>query len=268
MTTHAQMRSILAEAFRVGFGRPGSTSELQCLQAVAKLETNYGDGWRGAGKGSNNIGAIQKGSWARETFVYTDTRPNADGTSTPYQTHFRKYPTLLDGAIDLVRVVYKIQRRDVLVLPPAKRGDLAGFSAGLYDSHYYEGWGRNRDERIAHHLKAVKDAVAKQAAALGEQMPDGTPAPQPGPRTLRLGMAGEDVVEMQAIIGAKPDGKFGDQTLKALIAWQVKHKLRPDGWWGPVCRMEADMQKSLKVFGLMGETDEIPTMRGDGDDRS
>lgn len=46
-------------------------------------------------------------------------------------------------------------------------------------------------------------------------------------------MRGQDVVELQKIIGTVADGIFGARTVTALAEWQLKHGLTPDGVAGP-----------------------------------
>lgn len=51
---------------------------------------------------------------------------------------------------------------------------------------------------------------------------------------LTQGSKGDDVKEMQEIVGAKPvDGDFGPKTAEALRAWQAQHDLHVDAIWGP-----------------------------------
>jgi hypothetical protein len=180
---HRDARILLSEAFRRRFSREPTRPEAQCLQAVALIETGYGEGWKSPGNGSYNLGAIQAGtSWSGETFQYTDTRPNADGTSTPYVTKFRKYPSAIAGAEDLVRVVYQVQprgrmSRQVTVLPAAASGDSRKFSRALYETGYYEGFGATPEDRINNHHRQIERALKSISAALGEPMPDGEGAP-------------------------------------------------------------------------------------------
>lgn len=166
------MRQLLSEAFRRRFGREGTLPELQCVQAVAWLETSFGRGWKPPGNGSFNFGAMQATkNWTGETFMYTDTHPNADGTSTPYSVAFRKYPTAIAGAEDLVRIVYQANGRDKTVLPAASSGNTLAFSSAMHASKYFEGMGATIGERIAHHHDAVVNAIRKMAAALNEPLP-------------------------------------------------------------------------------------------------
>lgn len=48
-------------------------------------------------------------------------------------------------------------------------------------------------------------------------------------RYLKKGCKGNDVKEMQKIIGTKADGIFGKNTLAKLKSWQTKHGLKADG---------------------------------------
>ncbi len=239
------MRVLVKHALAQLYGVEPTRELCQLVQAVARLETGYGDHWHGAGKGSNNMGAIQAGAaWHGDTFSYTDTSPNDDGTSTPYVTRFRKYSTPEAGTLDLCKVVLtggKAPGREVAVLPFAKKGDIHGFSAGLYDTVYYQGFGRSRTERIAHHQAAVFNACAAMAVALGEPMPDGSDPPVPI-HVFRLGdteATWPGVKHVQRVVGVTEDGSFGPKTQAAVIAWQQRHNLKPDGKFGPISQKVA-----------------------------
>lgn len=238
---HSDMRILLRDAFARVFSREATQPELQCLQAVAKLESSYGDGWKPPGNGSNNYGAIQAGSsWSGATFQYTDTSPQPDGSNKSYVTKFRKYPTPIDGAIDLVKVVYQNRGRDKLALVPAGKGDTLGFSRGLHASGYYEGFGKTVDDRIANHHKAVANAIYEMADALHESLPaDLASKPRPRP-TLKLGARGESVAELQRLLNLrlmaeqlKLDGDFGAKTLARVKLFQGTAGLVADGVVGP-----------------------------------
>ena len=250
---HADFRAVEAQAFWQRVGRTGTRAELQLCQAVAILETSEGDGWHGAGVGSHNFGGIQDSpSWHGDTFAYTDTHPNADGTSTPYRIAFRKYPTAVAGAVDLVGVVYfghgrarylgsgpPLERRD-RVLGPASCGDSLGFSQGLYDTLYYEGFGKDPAARVANHHAAVMRALHSMCYALREPLPDGSDpvddhAHHP---TLRLGAHGGLVEHAQeelvrAGYALDPDGAFGPKTLGAVVSFQRSRVMKADGIIGP-----------------------------------
>lgn len=227
---HVQARAVFAEAFRLIFMRDPSRSEVQCLQAVAYLETQYGAGWHGAGKGSFNMGAIQSGRPPcdpRTSFQYTDTHPNADGTSSAYHICFRKYATAVEGAEDLCLVMYK---RRPSVLAAATAGDSYGVSAALRSTNYYEGFGRDQQERIANHHRALLRHLTAIAAANQEPLPDGGSPPPP---TIRRGSNGETVKDWQRILHILADGQFGPHTERITKEWQQSHRLKPDGVVGP-----------------------------------
>lgn len=258
------MRLVLREAFRQVIGREPCVSEVQCLQAISELESHHGRGWKPPGNGSYNLGAIQAhGSWHGDTFEYTDTAPQTDGSSRPYRQKFRKYPSLVEGAKDLVRLVFVTNGR-ASVLKAASEGNTLRFSAGLWcppadpvlrkrwtaevtehfgiaPTYYYEGFGPTWRERIANHHKRVEASIRAQAAALKDELPAdlrNKPAPLP---TLRQGSTDRANVEgLQAALniqGARPplavDGSFGPATARALRAFQSSHGLVPDGVCGP-----------------------------------
>lgn len=235
--SHTDMRALVATAFASQVGRQGTLTELQCLQAIGWLETNYAGSWHGPGIGSWNFGAIQRGGWNGSFFEYTDTHPNADGTSTPYKIGFRKYHDAVSGVADLCKVVYLAFDRIKRVLPAATRGDLLAFSTELHKYPcYYEGFGASNAERIAHHCAAVTNAIRLQCAELGEPMPSAPALPVIAP-ALFLGCKGPAVGAWQAVVGAKVDDGFGGATQTATRAWQTAHGLPASG---VVCQPELD----------------------------
>ncbi|MBD3880334.1 peptidoglycan-binding protein [Phormidium tenue FACHB-886] len=57
---------------------------------------------------------------------------------------------------------------------------------------------------------------------------------QPGTRNLRFGRSGADVMELQGLLqingfDVKRDGYFGSKTRAAVISFQQRHQLQPDG---------------------------------------
>jgi hypothetical protein len=164
MTTHKTAKEWAEKGSRDALGRDPTVLERQFVQAVALLESGYGDGWKDEGIGSNNMGAVQ----TRETdpaksFSYTDTHPQPDGTSKRYAARFKKYSSPVDGMADVARILY----RQMGIAPTSIRA----VSQGMFDKHYYEGFGRNPSERVANHTKALRGALAKITGALGEPMP-------------------------------------------------------------------------------------------------
>jgi len=224
----------------------------QALCGVGYLETGYGDWWKNAGIGSNNIGAEQRGRPPcnpTNSFLYRDTHPNADGTSTSYEICFKKNATPELGWVDLVHDMYETRPS---VLREARKGNLYGVSAELRATKYYEGVGKTQADRINNHFKALSSAVLKAATALGESMPDGKPTTvqklkrvaqgifnAPKQPTLRRGSFGMAVKDWQRFLGVTADGAFGPITEQETIVWQGKHKNVVTG-------------KPLKIDGVVG----------------
>jgi hypothetical protein len=166
MTTHAEARAFATAALAKRFGTTPTAGEVRALAGIGLIESHYGDGFGD----KNNIGAVQKGKgWTGETFIYTDTHPNADGTSTKYETEFRKYPTRQAGWEDFALEAYSVHGRSS-VRAAAKANDWAGVSRALHDTGYYEGFGATVEERIAHHVKALTDAINSADKAIGNMM--------------------------------------------------------------------------------------------------
>jgi hypothetical protein len=168
--SHEDARRYLTAGYLAEFGSPPSLSVVQGVQAVAWHETNYGAGWRNAGVGSNNWGAIQCGRTPCDPaseFFYTDTHPDSSGGSTRYEICFCKYASPEAGARALVRQLYK---RSSATLTAAKSGDLHAFAAAMHAAHYYEGSGRTVEDRIRGYEDALRRAIARFTAALGERV--------------------------------------------------------------------------------------------------
>lgn len=166
MTTHTQAREFARQALAKAFGGEPMYGEIVAMAGVACLETSYGDGWKGTGVGSFNMGAVQCGaSWTGKRFSYIDTHPNNDGTSTPYRIDFRKYGTVEDGWADLVRVVY-VNRGRHTVREAARAESWADVSAQLHATQYFEGMGKTVADRIHNHLLALEGAIARANAEI------------------------------------------------------------------------------------------------------
>ena len=232
MLSHKEARAIICEAYRLRFGVEPSLTQAQLLQAVGFLETSYSSGWSktvpGAA-GSHNWGAITAGSgWSGATFDHKDSRPDAKGNNVWYVTKFRSYPTLIAGAADLARVVY--QERPT-VLAAATDGDVRGFSAAMYATKYYLGFGATVAERIDHHYKAVVGACKKMVLEIGEPMPGDTiPSPSmPAPRGTDgavqhaiNSLIMKHLVEHDAPKILTVDGIIGPRTTAAIVWAQRK----------------------------------------------
>ncbi|MGC4066140.1 MAG: peptidoglycan-binding domain-containing protein [Polyangiaceae bacterium] len=244
MLTHTEAFKLVSSAIErvLGPGLPRSVSVF--CQAVGCLESSYGSGWKEPGKNSHNWGAIQHKSppcnpslkaepGKYGCFSYQDTSPQSDGTSKPYAVCFRTWINDEEGVEALVRTVYSARRS--AVLDAAKNGNVWAFSAAMYDTGYYQGFGATREIRISHHADLVRKLVTAIERALDGDI---APTPPAGPRVLRRGLEGEDVQRWQELLNAggarlKADGRFGLLTETATRRWQEEHRLTPDGVVGP-----------------------------------
>jgi hypothetical protein len=175
------------------------------------------------------MGAIQCGKgWTGQRFSYVDTHPNADGSSTRYQIDFRKYPTREAGWADLVQVVF-VNRNRRVVRSAAQQNDWYGVSKALRQTGYYEGFGRNQEERISNHFRALSGAIARADKATAPIVV--VPSLPP---TVRQGGTGETVKILQGELGLARDGVFGPITDAALRDKQDVLGLKADGVCGPI----------------------------------
>lgn len=161
----ATARQWVIAGFKSQFGRDPTLLEAQFIQGVARLETGYGH-WKDEGAGSNNMGAVQAGSPPcnpATSFGHKDSHPNASGGSHYYDACFRKYPSPEAGMADVARLLYAQMK----INPTSIRA----VSTGMYDHHYYEGFGKDRAARIDNHVKALTKNLQAITSALNEPMP-------------------------------------------------------------------------------------------------
>lgn len=175
MASETEARQWAEDGFKSALGRDPTLFEVQMLQAVARLETGYGQGWKAAGQGSWNMGAVQAGMppCGPNAFLYEDSHPNPDGTSTKYSVCFKKYSGPVEGMADVARILYKQMHIDATTV--------WDFSTQMYERHYYEGFGSTKEARIANHVKALTSNLKAITTKLGEDMPPagGPEAPAP-----------------------------------------------------------------------------------------
>ncbi len=57
-----------------------------------------------------------------------------------------------------------------------------------------------------------------------------------GSTTLKVGSTGQAVMNVQTVVGATADGKFGPNTKAKVMAWQSNHSLTADGVVGPMTK--------------------------------
>jgi len=110
-------------------------------------------------------------------FKSTDTSPSntQPGVNTTYEVSFRQFkdapgpdgtmrPASDWAAYDFLR---SIAHDRPTSFAAAKSGNINTYCAALYDSHYYQGYGTTREERIAGYDKGIRSHVPHIAAALG-----------------------------------------------------------------------------------------------------
>lgn len=225
---HVENRAIIVEAWQRVIGPAPTLFEARTMHALAELETDFGEGWKAAGVDSNNIGADQAPGCPLDSFAYVDTHPNPDGTSSEYKVCFRSYASKLLGAVGMIRI-------SVLQRPEVRKALLKGselaFSAAMWTSVYYEGFGRDEDDRIVNHYLAIIAHAQIISAALGEPSPVGAKllVLDTGKAVLRFGSTGSLVKEWQRIVRVAADGIFGKVTEEATKLWQLAHGLKVDG---------------------------------------
>jgi peptidoglycan hydrolase-like protein with peptidoglycan-binding domain len=231
MTTHAEARVIIKDAFKHVFGREPTPLEAIFAQAVALHETGYGQAWKGDGAGSNNWGAVQ-GTGNAGFFVHGDT--HADGSK--YTTKFKKYLSAQDGADDLIVQVYGKGRPGVL--DAATRGAFSDAVTAMRKGGYFEASLTSYTNAINTALKAIAEKLGDKLPPLAGPAPIGSPSsgpPSPSipSSVLRYGSVGPVVERWQRIVHVTPDGDFGPITERATLVWQRAHNLVADGIVGP-----------------------------------
>ena len=130
MMTDSEARAVLLQAFAAR-GISPSLAELQGVGAIGRFEGRYGSGF---GPGVNNWGAIQcqQRPPCDPTKCVEHIDTHADGST--YGACFRRYPTPVDGAADLIRELYR--RPGV---PEAMRaGDASAVARAMRATGYFE----------------------------------------------------------------------------------------------------------------------------------
>lgn len=166
MVSHAQAREWAAAGTASVLGDKATLAHVQFVQAIALGESGYGQGWGEAGDGSFNMGAVQAGHPPcnpNTSFQYQDSHPNPDGTSTKYTICFKRYDSPVEGMADVARIIYK---QDGCV-PTSIRA----VAECMYAHHYYEGFGKTKEDRINGEIKALTKNLTAITSKLGEAMP-------------------------------------------------------------------------------------------------
>lgn len=79
----------------------------------------------------------------------------------------------------------------------------------------------------------VRGGMVRPGAGPALAVPAATKTPVTLRRLLKRGAKGKDVETVQRIVGTTPDGDFGGLTESAVIRWQGRRGLDPDGIVGP-----------------------------------
>lgn len=143
-------------------------------RAVSMVEAQYGAGWLNGdtGYGSNNWGAIT-GTYQGSYFEHGDSKPvtQPDGSikQVSYTTKFRKYPTMVEGAEDLARLLQSKYSAAVDAVP-----DWQEVARNLYG--YYLGTG-TKENAIANYARLLDLRANQIAGSTGEVLPKVLPAP-------------------------------------------------------------------------------------------
>lgn len=187
--THRWAAGIVNQAFHQVMGRYPTPAERQIVMAVSDLESSYGKGWgKGSstgGKGSHNWGAVQTRDKSTPSFGHQDS--SIEGK---YNARFKAYSSDVDGAADVVRILFKGTRpqrmpdpsqgnralgkevhgpgRGQLIEQAAQSGDTLDFSRAMWFTGYYEGTAPTYQERIKRHAEGIQNRINQIASALGE----------------------------------------------------------------------------------------------------
>jgi hypothetical protein len=167
MMADSEARAVLIAAFAQR-GIAPNLHATQAVQAIGRFEGNYGYAFGGA----NNWGAVQCTSpppCPPTCVELTDT--HADGTK--YQWCYRRYPTPVDGAADLVRELY---RRDGV--PEALAlGDARLIAERMRAAGYFEAPAERYAKTIAGNAETIARNIGEPlVVAIG-----GVPMPPPAP---------------------------------------------------------------------------------------
>ena len=87
------------------------------------------------------------------------------------------------------------------------------------------------DVRLAQYLSEVLPGIRRYLAPPPAEST--TPAPYVLRRVLRRGSSGADVKRVQALVGCRQDGDYGEITEQHVRDWQRSKRLTPDGVFGP-----------------------------------
>lgn len=170
VTTHREAKAIL--------DAPGISPGLSLLtRAVSVIETHYGDGWREAGTGSHNWGAVTAGPrWEGDTFEHRDSRWDPKKkTVIWYTAKFRSYPSAAAGARDLAQVLRRNHPAAVRLAEEGRWHEVSK-AMGPRGSRYYMGASPPPLAEAAHRkrLLSALQSITRETGELGAASPSVT----------------------------------------------------------------------------------------------
>lgn len=157
-----------------------SLAAAQVIQAIGMHETGYGSAWTGNGVGSNNVGALQAGRVPADGVAPPGTFVGGDKSALgkPYKILFRAYPTLLDGWVDMIKLLTVRMTKVAAVIHSPNIRDVA---QAMHDSRYYEGDATGGKNPVDGYAAALKRHVLAITKELGEPLAADAPATNANP---------------------------------------------------------------------------------------
>lgn len=213
------------------------------MRLVSWHESNYGGGWKGAGAGSNNMGAIT-GSGDAGSFRHGDSINEGSGVR-KYETNFGKWSTPEAGFAALARTMLKPNVRQACA-----RQDIPGIAHAMYVNSYYTGVNprsKNETDRanlitpgdvanVHAYTSALVRAYVTITAATGERW--GTqvdPLAVAGKApAAALPLSAELCLSRLSRLLPRVDANEHQALQGEIIKFQARHELKQDGIVGPV----------------------------------
>ena len=149
-------RAVVERAARK-LGLDLGANALDLVQAVARFETSYGEGWATscpAAVGSNNWGAVHATA-LQPSIECTDHRE--DGT--PYQARFRVYATPEDGAADVIAILWRMPHVRAFLL--GDEADPEGMARAMRADRYYEAPVRTYTAGLRRNWSAIRTSLGR-----------------------------------------------------------------------------------------------------------
>jgi hypothetical protein len=190
---HRTARNTVQAALALELGRMATLAELQAVQAVGAIETQYGTKVPEAGKASHNWGNIHwvegKGNGRAMGFYLGK---DADSTGKPYDQKFCSYPGPVEGVADIAAL---LRRMGVLDVANAS-GSAYAVAAKMRAAGYYGDTKSPEGPQIDRYARGLSGIVAEMRTACGDKgglAPDGL--------TPRSGAAGDWTVPLWIAAG-------------------------------------------------------------------